>query len=254
MRQIVTFSLLLLSLIALGQEIKTSDFTQEIMNHDLSDLWTLEKFEIENDTISIRRAEPLGYIGENFQRFRIHFISVIQNPYNKLQYFVYGKTKVEENICSFQGSIFINESSTYNEGDIPMLKQGFVKGQYEFFEDSHQKGTGILRGDLRTDFYIDEDGNLKYDALVFAADGFQNNQFEGTWKSYNSASLKKCNWGDYRIPDSQGLDIGAGEFSPWDKYNAFGWAKYNKAKGYLPATLEVQEARKKENEKWWLIK
>lgn len=96
-------------------------------------MWTLDKFQIENDTTTVDRLEPLGFIGENFQRFQIHFISAIKNPDNKLQYFIYGKTKVKENICSFQGTITVTESRTYDIGDIPTLKQGFVKGQYEFF-------------------------------------------------------------------------------------------------------------------------
>jgi hypothetical protein len=161
---------------------------------------------------------------------------------------------VKENVCTFQGTITIRESRTYDEGDIPTLKQGFAKGQYEFFEDPDQKGTGILKGDFQTDFYINEKGEIKYDALMFVADGFQNNQFEGTWTSYKTDNSKKCNWGDYRIPDSRGLDIGAGEFSPWDKYEEYGWQNYIQAWGQYPDKPEVIEARKKEKENWWLEK
>src|SRR5690606_17538013 len=135
MKKILTFFLLMISVLVNGQDIKTSDFLKEIMKYDISNLWTLEKFQIENDTTTVNRLEPLGYIGENFQRFQIHFISAIKNPDKKLQYLIYGKTKVKENICSFQGTITITESRTYDEGDIPTLKQGFAKGQYEFFED-----------------------------------------------------------------------------------------------------------------------
>ena len=244
----------MLSVLAFGQDIKTSEFVEEIKNYDLSNLWALEKFEIENDSTTIDKLEPLGYIGENFQRYHIHFISAIQNPKNKLQYFIYGKTKVKENICSFQGTIIIKESRTYDIGDIPTLKQGFVKGYYELYEDPDQKGTGILKGNFQTDFYISEQGEIKYDALMFVADGFQNNQFEGTWTSYKTGSPKKCNWGDYRIPDSRGLDIGAGEFSPWYKYEEYGWKNYRKAWGYSSDNPDVIEARKKEKEKWWIEK
>lgn len=254
MKRILTFFFLITSVIANGQEIKTSDFTEEIKNYDISDLWTLDKFQIENDTIMAKRLEPLGYIGENFQRFQIHFISVIKNPDNRLQYFIYGKTKVKENICTFQGEIVISESRTYDEGDTPNLKQGFVKGKYNFFENPNQKGTGTLKGNFQTNFYINEKGKIKYDALMFAADGFQNNQFEGTWISYKTSHLKKCNWGDYRIPNSHGLDIGAGEFSPWEKYEKYGWKNYRKAWGYSLDNPDTKEARKKENEKWWIEK
>ena len=40
-------------------------------------------------------------------------------------------------------------------------------------------------------------------------DAFFNNQFKGTWESYHNNIKKKCNWGDYRMPDSKGLDGGA---------------------------------------------
>lgn len=102
-----------------GQNIKTSDFTEKIKKYDLSKLWTLNRFQIENDTVSIERKAPLGFIGENYQRFQIHFISAIKNPNNQLEYFIYGKTKVKENICNFQGIITIIESRTYDVGDYP---------------------------------------------------------------------------------------------------------------------------------------
>ena len=257
MKKILTFSLLISSVIINGQEIKTSDFTEEIKNYDISDLWTLEKFQKENDTTTIDRLEPLGYIGENHQRFHIHLISAIQNHSNPFKYFIYGKTKVNLNICSFQGSITITESRTYDIGDIPNLKQGFVKGQYEFFEDPDQKKTGIFKGAFKSDFYINEKGELKYDAIAFIADGYKNNQFEGTWTSYKAKESKKCNWGDYRIPGcnwQNGCDVGAGQFSVNEKYLKNGWENYKLAWGSYPDKPEVIEARKKEKEEWWIEK
>ncbi len=257
MKQIITFLFLLFTIIVYGQDIKTSDFTYQIKNYDISDLLTLSKFQIENDTTTVDRTEPIGYIGENYQRFHIHFISVIQTPNNKLQYLIYGKTKVKENICSFQGTLTIKKSRTYDEGDVPTLKQGYIQGQYEFFEDPDQKETGILKGIFQTDFYIDEQGKLKYDALMFIADGFDNNQFEGTWTSYNTGKSKKCNWGDYRIPECNwlnGCDTGAGEFSINEKYLKNGWENYRLAWGTYSETSEVIKARQKENEQWWIKK
>jgi hypothetical protein len=229
-----------------GQDITTSNFQAEITKHNISDLWTLKKFrtEFENDTSWIERMEPLGYIGENYQRFYIHFTSVIQNPNNKAEYFVYGKTRVKTNICSFQGLIKIKDAKIYNDYEFPSVKQGFATGDYEFYEDSDQKGTGILKGKFKTDFYVDKSGLIMYNSLMFVADGFKNNQFEGTWISYKSGDSKKCNWGDYRIPDSRDLDTGAAEFSPHDKYKDFGWESYQPA--------WIVEAKKIENKKWWI--
>ncbi|WP_260390444.1 hypothetical protein [Riemerella anatipestifer] len=65
---------------------------------------------------------------------------------------------------------------------------------------------------------IDNKGQFRYDALNFFSDGFSNNQFVGSWTSYKTNITKRCNWGDYRIPESGDLDIGVGEFSVKDKY------------------------------------
>jgi len=241
-----------INLLVFGQDIRTSDFYNRIGTYDISELWLVEKFDIENDTISVERLAPLGYIGDNFQRLHIHFISAIQNHHNALEYFIYGKSKVKENICSFQGTIIIEESRTYDEGDVPNLKQGFVKGRYTFYENPHQNGAGVLAGNFKTDFYINENNEIKYDAIAFVADGFKNNQFEGTWTSYQNRESKTCNWGDYRIPDSDELDIGAGEFSPLEKYTSFGWENYIKAWGSYPDKPDVIKAREREKRKWWL--
>lgn len=172
----LTSILTIIASLAFGQEIQTSDFSEEIGEYDISELWLLDQFEIENDTASIERPAPLGYIRDNFQRLHIHFISAIQNPDNRLEYFIYGKSKVKENVCSFQGTITIEETRTYDEGDVPSLKQGFVKGRYTFYENPQQKGTGVLKGKFKTDFYINEKNEIKYDAIAFVADGFKNNQ------------------------------------------------------------------------------
>ncbi len=252
MKRTLTFYLVIIFIAAYGQDITGTDFTEEIKKYDISYLWTLDKFQIENDTETVERPEPLGYIGENFQRFQIHFISVIKNADNKLQYFVYGKTKVNENICAFQGIITIKRVVIYKDAEFPTLTQGTVYGQYVFYENPGQKGSGILRGHFQTDFYFNEKGEIKYNGLMAVADGFQNNQFEGTWTSYKTGVSKKCNWGDFRIPDSHRLDIGAGEFAPADEYLKYGWKSYVQAWENASDNPEVIEARKKENEKWWI--
>jgi len=93
---------------------------------------------------------------------------------------------------------------------------------------------------------------LQYDALSWAADGFENNQFEGSWTDYKTGVIKKCNWGDYRIPDSRKLDTGAAEFGVDQQYYDFGWKYYNLAWGYSLDKPGVKEARERETEKWWI--
>lgn len=254
MRNYILLIGLLISVQIFGQENNETDFLSEIKKQDVSDLFTLDKFNIENDTVVVERQQPLGYIGNNFQRFHIRFISVIKNPSNPTEYLVYGKSKVKNNICSFQGKLTIDKSKLYAASEYPGLKEGYINGTYEFYEDPDQRGTGIFKGRFMTYFYLNEKNELKYDALMWGADGYENNQFEGTWTSYKSSDSKKCNWGDYRIPDSGDLDIGAGEFGPDEKYKDFGWDTYRLAWGYSSDKPGVSEARQKENEKWWIDK
>ena len=122
---------LLASANAFGQDIKTTDFFDKAKQFDFSDLLTLDKFQIENGTETVKRSQPLGFISENYQRFYIHFSSVIQNPDDPYQYFVYGKTRVKNNICEFQSTLTITAARTYDVGDVANLK--LYSGGVQFF-------------------------------------------------------------------------------------------------------------------------
>ena len=241
-----------LSVNMFSQEGIKADVLSEIAENDVSDLFTLSEFRIENSERVVGRPEPLGYIGENFQRFYIKFLSVIQNPEKPLEYFVYGKTRVKNNICPFQGRIVIDKAIVFSGGEFPSIDNGAISGTYLFYEDSDYSGTGYFEGNFGSFFYFNKDGDIVYDALMWGIDGYENNQFEGTWTSYHSDNSKKCNWGDFRIPNSRDLDSGAGEFGPSEKYSEFGWESYRLAYIYSSNYPGVEEARKKEKEKWWI--
>ena len=252
MRRLIIIIGLCCTVLCWSQEGKTTDFLSEITKFDISQLWTLNKFQAEDDTIIIERKDPIGYIGGNFQRFYIHFISAIQNPTNKLEYLIYGKTRVKNNVCSFQGKITIINSKSYVVSDIPEIKQGYITGDYLFFEDLKQKGSGLLSGKFTTNFYIDRKGKLKYDAIMFMADSFENNQYEGYWTSYTNNEKKNCCWGDYRIPNSRGLDCGAGEFMVNDEYTKYGWLTYVLSNNQNSDRTDVKNAIREEERKWWI--
>lgn len=84
----------------------------------------------------------------------------------------------------------------------PRYKQGYVICEIHFYEDTSHTGSGLIEGKLDTDFYLDKRGDIFYNALMSVADSYCNNQCQATWKSYRAGITKKCNWGDYRIPDS----------------------------------------------------
>ena len=261
MKKTLLITGLFISLFSFGEDFKPEtekDYLYRIEKVDISDLWTLTEFkESEEDTLIIYRQEPLGFIGDNYQRFQIHFISVMPNLENKLEYYVYGKTKVKGNVCDFQGTIRINEAKTYIGEEIPDITQGSISGNYEFFESPKQNGAGIVKGIFHSDFYLDKGNHIKYNALWIVADGYCNNQFEGTWASYKTGETKKCNWGDYRIPECEwqnGCDIGAAYFSINPRYRQNGWENYYRANDSDDNNPEVLKARKIEAEKWWIEK
>lgn len=200
--------------------VNDSEILDDVVSYDFSRIINFGPF---NDDLSI-----IGFIGADYQRIQIHFISVIKNPDNPIQYLVYGKSKVNDNICDFQGTIEIYKARFYNESEIDSIKQGFILAKYDFYEDPSQTHVGIFRGIVKTDWYIGDSGILQYNDIHLGADGYCNNQFVGIWRGYNRTDFKTCNWGVLRIPYSGNLDSGAGEFSPDKKYHDSGWSDYLK--------------------------
>ncbi|MFT3902914.1 MAG: hypothetical protein QM727_07050 [Niabella sp.] len=238
-----------------GQNTTSTDFFDQIRNYDLSTILTADSFLVkdrEDSKDKIRRAEILGFIGNDYQRLFIRFISVIQNPTNPYEYLVYGKTMVKETICSFQGTITIKQAKIYKSEDIPTYKQGYTICDVILYEDKKHLSTGFFKGKLTSNFIIDNKGQFRYDALMFVADGFSNNQFVGSWTSYKTNTTKKCHWGDYRIPDCGDLDIGAGEFSVNEKYVKNGWLSYM-LENMSPngAMVKPKVDKQAKNKQWW---
>ena len=251
----ITIPILIVLLLgkAYAQDTATTDFFDSIKTYDLSTILTADSIQTEDRGYEkIKRAEILGFIGDNYQRLFIHFVSVIQTPTNPYEYLVYGKTMVKETVCSFQGTITIKQAMIYTSGEIPTYKQGFTVCDVILYEDKKQPSTGFFKGKLTNNFIIDNKGQFRYDALMFVADGFSNNQFVGSWTSYQTSKSKKCHWGDYRISDCGDLDIGTGEFNVNGKYIKNGWVSYM-LENMAPngAIVKPTVDKKTQNKKWW---
>jgi hypothetical protein len=197
-----------------------------------------------------------GFIGDNYQRIRIKFISVVKNQKTPADYTVYGKSMVKNNICEFHGTITITnirkyKSTSYGVDD--EYKNKGIKGQfsafgnYIFSENQNQIHSGVFKGTFRSNFYLDKSANVHYDDIKLNADSYTNNQFVGQWISYKGNLVKRCNWGDFRVPNDGDLDIGAGEFSPNEKYLKFGWqTRHN-----LMVSQSDKGAKPTEEAHWW---
>ena len=243
---LLTFLIICFSMTGYAQD-NVTDYFNEMKHHDLSVVIAFERF-----SDGIERPPILGFIGDDYQRFFIHFISVAKNPANPYEYLVYGKTKVKDNICSFQGVIKVVDAKLFTENEFPEYKQGYAICEVLLSENREESGSGFFKGNLESRFSIDEKGTFAYDELMLMADGFSNNQFVGTWTSYRTNSSKKCHWGDFRIPKSGGLDQGVGEFIANEKYAKNGWSNYITAYGYH-VTNEALKAKAEaiEKEQWW---
>ena len=68
---------------------------------------------------------------------------------------------------------------------------------------------------------------------------------KGFGKAVMGKAEEKCNWGDFRIPDSKTLDIGTAQFYPDEKFHRYGWKNYHLAWN----SYEFTERQKKHGQK-----
>jgi hypothetical protein len=226
------------------KNLSKKEYRNRITKYDFGALWT------NTDNSSV-----YGFIGDNYQRIRIKIISATKDKNSPDTYTIFGKSMIKNNICQFTGTIKITKARIYknkhwgvdneykNKG---IKKQGILIAKYHFSENKPCLFSGIFDGLLLTSWYTDKTGKLKYDDIEKESDSYTNNQFVGTWKTYRGDIVKFSNWGDYRIPLSGDLDIGAGEFSPAEKYLQFGWQTYRDA--YIESD---KQARQEEERLWW---
>lgn len=191
-----------------------------------------------------------GYIGDNYQRLYVYFTDIRKETADR--YNVYGKSKVCKNICSFDGDIKIVSVDSAKvlqscaDGNTPQYYTCYtVKAEYTLTEHG-ERGTGVFKGIMTSKITI-VNGMAYYDENgLECCDSYCNNQFTGVWQSASKHLIKKCCWGDYRIPDCGDLDTGAAEFIPNTKYLKYGWQSFMDA--YMSGTAE---SWKKENCQWW---
>jgi len=255
MRKLILIPLLIIGVKVFAQEIKLLDFKPEIYRYDLSGLLIPKQIPESYKEFTIKPGEPIGFFGNNYQRIHIKFLSVKKKVIDSRAYSVTGKSMLKENICPFSGEMRIIDAKIYLESDIPEFKQGYVVFEYEFQEDVTHGGTGVFKGKATSHFFIDNKDEIYYDAIHLAADGYSNNEFEGVWISNKSGKKYKCNWGEFRIPDSEDLDIGDGGFKVAKKFLDRGWRTYEYSKGYGYASEaseeEIKNAKLIEQKEWW---
>lgn len=225
------------------ENLSKKESKNSLIKYNFAPLWT----RTENRSV-------LGFIGDNYQRIRVKIISAVKDKKNPDTYVIFGKSLVKDNLCAFAGTMKIDKARIYEQmhwgvddeyKNRKIKMQGILLGAYRFSEKGCDS-SGTFEGRFLTAWYLDQNGRINYDDIEIESDGYSNNQFAGIWKSKKGRVTKICNWGDYRIPLSGDLDLGAGEFSPDEKYLKFGWQNYRDA--YLGNS---QKARTEEERLWW---
>lgn len=186
-----------------------------------------------------------GIIGLNYKRIRIH-ISDTKQKEGELEFIVKGKSNVSGNICDFKGTLKVLKVYEINENyDFP--GQASLFAEYEFFEDSTQNHVGIFKGTFECAIIIDHNTKeIKLDESFAIADGYYNRTYVGTWDSYKKGTLKKCIWGDYRLPFTFDFDGGDGEMMVNQKYVKNGWTTFGDGSEY-----EYSKGKPRLKKQWW---
>ncbi len=229
----------------LGQELVSGNNLSAYSDIDFSSIW-----------MTAPNHRVFGIIGSDHQRLRIKILNVTKSNDGNMKYDVFGKSMVKGNICDFSGTIeieAIRNFKTYHLGvdrmyaDSNIQDQGILIARYAFIENSEQSHSGTFEGFLYSKWYLDKNRMIRYDDIQSMSDGYMNNAFLGTWTNHANDSTKICNWGEYRVPAAnQDFDIGAGEFSPSEKYYDKGWKEYQDA--WLHSN---ENGKRKELEMWW---
>lgn len=249
-----TLAFIMLSLNSFGQGLENY---KDIINiDDEFELLASNKHELRLEDLSHfwinnKTDRRFGFIGINYRRLRIKFLSIIKNNEDPTQYFVYGKSKVSDNICAFQGTITVRESHYIKGLESPNGNTGILAGEYKFYEDPKSKHSGVFEGRFVTYWYRDEQGTIKYNDLGNVSAMYNNNQFSGTWTGYGNRERMAANWGDGRIPQSGDLDVGTSEFGVNRKYQMNGWESLIKMMGGGNSKEEEEKAMKEEHRIWW---
>ena len=193
------------------------EFLYKFSLADFSELWLSRKYE----------KFQIGFIGSKFQRVNVHFESIIKNPDKDHEYFVYGKSRVKDNITVFQGTLKPIHVKKWKYSDVDTLTGYMLLSEYTFYEDNAESHSGNFTGISNVGFVVDPRGNILANTGDLVADGANNNLFVGYWRGYGSKRKLMCNWGEFRVPFSGDLDIGTAEFYPnKQKYGSRGWDDY----------------------------
>ncbi|NDV96071.1 hypothetical protein D0T84_14280 [Dysgonomonas sp. 521] len=190
--------------------------------------------------------EQNGVLGANCQRIRIHIAKAERVTDDGIVFLVEGKSNVKNNICDFKGKITILSLYKFMANRI-YPGQGVLFARYEFFEDKGRHHSGIFRGTFNATIKIDEKRKtVVLDERLSRGILYNNRTYVGTWIGYSDNAIRKCIWGDYRLPFTFDFDCGATAMNACEKYIDNGWETFSDGSEYDCST----EPCKLKNQ-WW---
>ena len=229
----------------------SSERFEDITHELLGNGYTFERalFNSERFTYEDMNGKPLyyketsfnGILGDKYARIEI-FIHPEVERIDSLTFKVNGKSKVEENICDFTGEIHIehiyNVWERANDPDSPNYY--VMVCNYLFTEDKAQYGTGFFKGTYGAYCYIDKANKMIRLDIDVGGGEFNKQNYVGIWQSYKTKAVKRCVWGDYRLPYTFDFDIGSEDMRINPKYNSPEWEQW-----------QYEMHNPKEKNRWW---
>ena len=194
-----------------------------------------------------------GVLGNDFRRIEVYFYPDAVKL-DSVTYFVKGRTKVKKNVCDFTGEVKIKKIYHKYERDIDSPDCYLIIADYTLKEDITQKGSGEFRGVMGAYGYVTKDapGVIQVNNIDQDGDGYMNRSYVGTWRSYkNPAVVKRCMWGDNRLPFRFDFDIGAGEIVVNPKYSSPEWDNFMQWKNLDIVEPESGDSRATYKNPWW---
>lgn len=168
-----------------------------------------------------------GVFDTTYHRIQFHFSKVERNPEDSCSYLISGANRLKGLVTTFNGVITIKRIIVH-PGNIYQPEKPSEDqlvdyfGTYYLAEEKNLNGSGEFTGSFHCQLTLRQ--NLLFDDLIeYMGDGFSNFIFQGTWKSYNSQDVKKCIWGQGRLPDTNDFNQGDGDRVVNNKYQHNGW-------------------------------
>lgn len=212
------------------------NIVQNLRDFDLSAIWA--KVDDQQN----------GVLGLDCKRIKIFIGKVTKDTKDNLVYRVTGKSNVNGNICDFIGYIKLLKAYEFTtDAESEHDNSGNLLAEYSFNEDRTQKHVGSFKGVFECFYYLDKKTKKGFlDESSGIADGYFNRTYVGTWTSYSNNAVKKCIWGDYRLPFTFDFDCGDGEMRVCDKYLQNGWVTFNNGTEY-----DFVNDKAVLKDKWW---